>query len=66
MFEFLMLEIRFFETTSDGETTKTKVVDLVKLYNFVGNFFISNHLYQINVGVAINYLWYSVVVVMSH
>jgi hypothetical protein len=41
MFEFLTLEIQFFQTTSDGETTKTKVVDFEKLYNFVvDNFFI--------------------------
>ena len=31
--------------TSDGETTKIKVVDLKKLYSFVtDNFFIWNHL----------------------
>jgi len=31
--------------TLDGETTKTTVVDLEKLYNFVvDNFFIRNHL----------------------
>jgi hypothetical protein len=41
MFEYLKFEIRIFQTTSDGETTKTKAVDLKKLYNFVvDNFFI--------------------------
>jgi len=34
-FEFLTFEIRIFQMTLDGETTKTKVVDLEKLYNFV-------------------------------
>jgi hypothetical protein len=40
MFEFLTLEIQFFQTTSDGEMTKTKVVYLEKLYNFVVDNFI--------------------------
>jgi hypothetical protein len=30
-FEFLTFEIKILQTTSDGETTKTKVVDLKKL-----------------------------------
>jgi hypothetical protein len=34
-FEFNTSEILFFQTTLDGETTKTKVVDIEKLYNFV-------------------------------
>ena len=34
---------------SDGETPKTKVVDLKKLYNFlVDNFFICNHFVKEN------------------
>ena len=37
---FLKLKIWIFQMTSDGETTKTKVVDLEKLSNFVvDNFF---------------------------
>jgi hypothetical protein len=35
MFEFLEFEIWIFKMTSNGEITKTKVVDLEKLYNFV-------------------------------
>ena len=31
MFEFLTFEIQIFQTTSDGEKTKTEVVDLKKL-----------------------------------
>ena len=47
MFEFLKFEIWIFRTTSDGETTKIKVVDLEKLYNFVvDNFFIWNHCHR--------------------
>jgi len=35
MFEFLIFDIQFFQATSDGETTKTKV----DIYNFsVENF----------------------------
>jgi hypothetical protein len=42
MFEFLTFEIWIFQTTSNGETTKTKDADLKKLYNFVvDNFFYS-------------------------
>jgi len=42
---FLKLKIWIFQTTSDGETPKPKVVDLEKLCNFiVDNFFIWNHL----------------------
>jgi hypothetical protein len=45
MFEFLKFEIWIFQTISDGETTKTKNVDLDKLCNFiVDNFFIWNYL----------------------
>ena len=45
MFEFQNFKIRIFQTTSDGKTTKTKVVGLEKLWNFVvDNFFIWNHL----------------------
>jgi hypothetical protein len=41
MFEFLKFKTQFFQTISDGETTKTKVVDTKKLYNFiVDNIFI--------------------------
>jgi hypothetical protein len=41
MFEFLTFEIRIFRKTSDGETTKAKVLDLEKSLNFViDNFFI--------------------------
>ena len=32
-FEFLTFEIQIFQTTSDRETTKTKVVDFEKLCN---------------------------------
>ena len=38
-FKFPQFEIQICETTSDGETTKTKVVDLDKNYNFVVNDF---------------------------
>ena len=34
-FEFLKFEFQNFQTTLDGETTKIKVVDPKKLYNFV-------------------------------
>jgi hypothetical protein len=34
MFEFLKFEIQNFQTTSDGEATKTKVVVLDDIYNF--------------------------------
>jgi hypothetical protein len=45
MFKFLKFEIWIFKVSSDGEMTKTKVVDLEKLCNFVvDNFFIWNHL----------------------
>jgi hypothetical protein len=44
-FEFLKFEIQIFRTTSDGETIIMKVVDFVKLWNFVvDNFFIWIHL----------------------
>jgi len=47
----LTSEIRIFQTTLDGETAKTKVVDLEKLCNFiVNNFFIGNHLSKENYG----------------
>ena len=40
--------------TLDGQTIKTKVVDLEELYNFiVNNFFILNHLFKEN------YVWIS-------
>jgi len=46
-FKFSQFEIQICETTSDGETSKTKVVDLEKLYNFiVDDFFIWNNLYK--------------------
>ena len=42
---FQNFKIWIFQTASDGETPKTKVVDLEKLCNFVvENFFIWNHL----------------------
>ena len=45
MFEFLTFEIWIFQMTTNEETTKTKVVDLEKLYNFVvHHFFIWIHL----------------------
>jgi hypothetical protein len=49
---FLKLKIRFFfQTTLDEETSKTKVVDLKMLCNFVvDNFFIWNHLSKKNYG----------------
>ena len=34
-FEYFKFEIWIFQTTSDGETTKVKVVDLEKFWNFV-------------------------------
>jgi hypothetical protein len=41
MFEFLTFEIHFFHTTSDEEMTKTKVIDLDDIDNFVvENYFI--------------------------
>ena len=47
---FLKLKIWIFQMTSDGETSKTKVVDLEKLCNFVvENFFIWGHLLLENV-----------------
>jgi hypothetical protein len=36
---FLTFEIRIFQTTSDVETTKTKVVVIEKLCNFIVNDF---------------------------
>jgi hypothetical protein len=36
-FKFVTFEIRIFQMISDGETTKTKVVDLEKSYNFVAD-----------------------------
>jgi hypothetical protein len=46
----LTFEIWFFQTTLDGETTKTKVVDLKMLCNFiVDNFFIGNLLSKENI-----------------
>jgi hypothetical protein len=54
MFEFLKFEIWIFKMTSNGETTKIKVVDLEKLHNFrVDNFFIWN------LFVKENYVWIS-------
>jgi len=45
VFEFLTFQIWIFQTTSDGETAKMKVLNLEKLYDFiVDNFFIWNHL----------------------
>ena len=42
---FLKFKIWIFQTASDGEMPKTKVVDLEKLCNFVvENFFIWDHL----------------------
>jgi hypothetical protein len=35
MFEFLTFEIRNFQMTLDGETTKTKVIVFEKIYNIV-------------------------------
>jgi hypothetical protein len=47
----LTFEFWIFQMTSDGETTKTKVVDLKKLCNFVvDNFFIWNNLLKENYG----------------
>ena len=44
-FDFVKFKIWIFQTTSDGEMPKTKVVDIEKLCNFVvDNFFIWNHL----------------------
>jgi hypothetical protein len=44
------LKFKIFQMTSDGETTKTKIVDLKKLCNFVVyNFFIWNNLLLQNV-----------------
>jgi len=40
MFEFLIFDIQFFQATSDGETTKTKVVELDNIYIAVHNFYI--------------------------
>jgi hypothetical protein len=42
---FLKFEIRIFQITSDGKTTKIRVVDPEKFWNtIVGKFFILNHL----------------------
>jgi hypothetical protein len=35
MFEFFTFEIQFFQMTSDGEMTRTIVIDLDDIYNFV-------------------------------
>ena len=35
MFEYFKFEFWIIQTTSDGETTKVKVVDLEKFWNFV-------------------------------
>ena len=43
MSEFKKFKIRIFQTTSDGKTTKTKVVGLEKLWNFV----VDNFLFKI-------------------
>ena len=53
-FKFLQFEIRNLQTTLDGETIKTKVVDFFEMYNFVvQTLFIWIHLvYQ-------NYVWSS-------
>ena len=54
MYEFLKFEIWIFKMSSNREMSRTKVVDLEKLYNFiVDNFFIWNHL------VKENYVWIS-------
>jgi hypothetical protein len=48
---FLTFEFRILQTISDGETTKTKVADLKRLWNFVvDKIFIWSHLY---------YVWFS-------
>jgi hypothetical protein len=45
----LRIKIWIFQTTSDGEMIKIKVVDLEKLWNFaVYNFFIWNNLLHQN------------------
>jgi hypothetical protein len=33
--KFLLLKFWNFQTTSDGETTKMKVIDLFEIYNFI-------------------------------
>ena len=56
---FLKFKIWIFQTTSDGEMPKTKVVDLKKLCNFVvDNFFIWNHLVNVKC-VWISEIWNS-------
>ena len=35
MFEFFTFEIQFFHMISDGEMTRTEVVDLDDIFNFV-------------------------------
>jgi hypothetical protein len=40
MFEFIKFEIWMFRMTLDGETTKIKVVDPKRLYNFVADNFL--------------------------
>ena len=50
-------KITFEFVASDGETSKTKVIDLEKLYNFVvDNFFIWNHISRENY-VRISHIW---------
>ena len=39
-FKYLKFEIWIFQTIFDGETTKMKVVDLEKLWNFVVDTFL--------------------------
>ena len=54
MFKFLKIWNLKFSTTSDGQTSITKVVDLEKLCNFVvDNFFIWSYL------IKENYVWIS-------
>jgi hypothetical protein len=51
------IKIQIFQTISDGEMTKTKIVDVEELQNFiVNNVFIWNHLFKKN-NVWIFHIW---------
>jgi hypothetical protein len=59
--EFSHSKFEIFQTTSDEEATKTKVVDLKKLFNFVfDNFFTWNHLSNENYGWIFSYLKFKI------
>jgi hypothetical protein len=57
----LHLKFEFFQMTSEGETTKTKLVDLEKLCTFVvDNFFIWNDLSNEKYGQTFSHLKFKI------